>query len=169
MWQLSRGIDDRSVVPEQEAKSISLETSFATDLLVPDLMLAWLLELSEQVGCRLRRHVLIGRTVHLKVRFEDFHTITRAETLPQATNVSQEIWQTAAYLFSKRLPARRLQVRLLGVGMSGLGHPRRVQLSLLPESEHERHARLDVFEEKGVLPAGRLFGDTFNHVDAGAS
>lgn len=143
LWELSQGIDDRPVVPEQEAKSISHETTFAKDLEDPEVMRAWLLELSEQVGCRLRRHGLKGRTVNLKVRFEDFHTVTRAQTLAQATNVTQEIWQTAGRMFAERLPARRLQIRLLGVGMSGFDQPGLVQLSLFPEAEHERQSRLD--------------------------
>jgi DNA polymerase-4 len=143
LWELSHGIDDRPVVPEQEAKSISHETTFAKDLEDPEVMRAWLLELSEQVGCRLRRHGLKGRTVHLKVRFGDFHTITRATTLPQPTNVTQEIWQTASQMFAERLPERRLQIRLLGVGLSGFDQPAMVQLSLFPEPEHERQARLD--------------------------
>ena len=143
LGELAQGIDERPVVPEQEAKSISHETTFAKDLEDPEIMRAWLLELSEQVGCRLRRHRLKGRTVHLKVRFGDFHTITRAQTLSQPTNVTQEIWQTAAQMFAERLPARRLQIRLLGVGMSGFEHPAMVQLSLFPEVENERQARLD--------------------------
>ena len=143
LWELSHGFDDRPVVPEQEAKSISHETTFAKDLEDPEQMRAWLLELSEQVGCRMRRHGLKGRTVNLKVRFEDFHTITRAQTLPQPTNVTQEIWQTADQMFAERLPARRLHIRLLGVGMSGFDQPAMVQLSLFPEAEHERQSRLD--------------------------
>jgi len=143
LGELAQGVDDRPVVPEQEAKSISHETTFSRDLEDPEVMRAWLLELSEQVGCRLRRHRLKGRTVHLKVRFEDFHTITRAQTLPQPTSVTQEIWQSAALMFADRLPARRLHVRLLGVGMSGFDHPGMVQLSLFSEAEHERQTRLD--------------------------
>ena len=63
--------------------------------------------------------------------------------LPQPTNVTQEIWQTADQMFAERLPARRLHIRLLGVGMSGFDHPAMVQLSLFPEAEHERQSRLD--------------------------
>jgi DNA polymerase-4 len=140
---LSLGIDERPVVPEQEAKSISHETTFAQDLEDPGLIRAWLLELSEQVGCRLRRHGLKGCTVHLKVRFGDFHTITRAHTLPQATNITREIWQTAAAMFAERLPARRLCIRLLGVGMSGFEQPGPRQPTLLADTEHERQTRLD--------------------------
>jgi DNA polymerase-4 len=143
LWELAHGIDPRPVVPEQEAKSISHETTFAKDLEDPEIMRAWLLELSEQVGCRLRRHGLKGRTVQLKVRFEDFHTITRAQTLPEPTNVTQEIWQTADRMFADRLPARRLRIRLLGVGVSGFEQPRQKQLALFPDEQHERNSRLD--------------------------
>ncbi len=143
LWQLAQGIDNRPVVPEQQAKSISHETTFVRDVTDAEVLRAWLLELSEQVGCRLRRHGLKGRTVQLKVRYADFHTVTRAQTLSQATDVTLEIWQTAAGLFATKLPARRLQIRLLGVGMSGLDQPRVVQLSLFPDPQHEQQSRLD--------------------------
>ena len=75
--------------------------------------------------------------MHLKVCFGDFHTITRAQMLARQTNVTQEISQAAAQMFAERLPARRLQIRLLGVGMSGFDRPAMVQLSLFSEGEHE--------------------------------
>jgi DNA polymerase-4 len=88
LWELAHGVDDRPFVPDREAKSISHETTFATDIEDLDVLRAWLLELTEQVARRLRRHQLRGRTVQLKVRFPDFITITRAQTLPAATNVT---------------------------------------------------------------------------------
>jgi DNA polymerase-4 len=91
---------------------------------------------------------LKGRTVQLKVRYADFHTVTRAHTLPQLTDVTQEIWQTAAGLFATKLPARRLQVRLLGVGLSGLDRPAAVQLSLFPDPQHEQQTRLDEVSDR---------------------
>jgi DNA polymerase IV len=148
LWQLAQGIDNRLVVPEQQAKSISHETTFARDITDAEVLQAWLLELSEQVGCRLRRHGLKGRTVQLKMRYADFHTVTRAQTLPQLTDVTQEIWQTAAGLFATKLPARRLQVRLLGVGLSGLDRPAAVQLSLFPDPQHEQQTRLDEVSDR---------------------
>jgi DNA polymerase-4 len=143
LWSLARGIDDRPVVPEREAKSISHETTFATDLVDREMLQAWLLELSEQVACRLRRHGLKGRTVQIKVRFDDFQTITRAQTLPEATNVTQDVWQTAASMFAERLPARSLRIRLLGVGVSGFGKSKQTQSVLFPDEQHERDKRLD--------------------------
>ena len=119
LWRLSQGIDDRPVVPERIAKSVSHETTFPVDIADKEVLQAWTLDLAEQVAWRLRRHQLRGRTVQLKVRFSDFETITRAITLPSPTDVTQEIWQAANELFTHRLPAHHRPVRLLGVGVSG--------------------------------------------------
>ena len=88
LWNLAHGRDDRPVVPEREAKSISNETTFEHDIADMDVLRAWLVDLIEQVGCRLRRHGLRGRTVHLKVRFADFSLITRSQTLPEPTDIT---------------------------------------------------------------------------------
>jgi DNA polymerase-4 len=141
--RLARGIDDRPVVPEHQAKSISHEKTFSRDLDDPEVLRAWLLELTEQVACRLRRQGLKGRTIHLKVRFDDFRTITRSQTLSEPTNVTQEIWQNVDTMFARRMPSRRLRVRLLGVGVSGLDHRRQVQLNLFADQQRQRQSRLD--------------------------
>jgi len=67
LWKLARGIDDRRVIPDRDAKSISHETTFATDIDDAEVLRSWLLELTEQVARRLRRHELRGRTVQIKV------------------------------------------------------------------------------------------------------
>ncbi|MEX1027965.1 MAG: DNA polymerase IV [Candidatus Paceibacterota bacterium] len=118
-WELAHGIDERKVTSEREAKSISHEKTFASNIEEPTLLHAWLLELTEQVACRLRRHGSKAKTVNLKVRYDDFHTVTRAHTLSAATNVTEEIWQAASMLF-ERIPSRPLRLRLLGVGVSNL-------------------------------------------------
>jgi DNA polymerase-4 len=143
LWELAHGIDERRVIPEHQAKSISHEKTFSHDLEDSDALRAWLLELSEQVACRLRRHRLAGRTIHLKVRFDDFRTVTRAKTLAAPTDVTQEIWHTVSDLLAERMPERRLRVRLLGVGVSGFDHARQVQLTLFSDQDHERQSRLD--------------------------
>lgn len=143
LWQLAHGIDDRRVVPDHEAKSISRETTFDRDVRDPDVLRAWLLELTEQVAWRLRRHSLRGRTVHLKVRFPDFRTITRCQTLPEATNVTEELWEAAAAMFSERVPADHPPVRLLGMGVSGFDRSGARQRMLFGEEAHERQSRLD--------------------------
>ena len=106
------------MVPDHKAKSISSETTFAADISDPEVLRAWLLDLTEQVAARLRRQKLAGRTVQLKIRFADFQTITRAQTLSAPTSTTHDIWQAAREILDTRLPARHLPVRLLGVGVS---------------------------------------------------
>ena len=143
IWQLAHGIDERRVVPDREAKSISHETTFAVDIGDREVLRAWIMELAEQVGRRLRRHDLQGRTVQIKVRFADFHTIVRAKTLAGPTNITTEIRRTAAELLETCLATARQQIRLLGVGVSGFDGPRRVQPSLFPDEEREKESQLD--------------------------
>jgi DNA polymerase-4 len=142
-WRLARGIDSRRVVPDREAKSISHETTFETDISNPAALRAWLLELADQVGRRLRRHRLRGSTVHIKVRFADFRTITRSHKLPEATNSTDTLFQAAAELLETRLPDKHPPVRLLGVGVSDIDASQQSQGHLFDEDERRRHEQLD--------------------------
>jgi DNA polymerase-4 len=148
LWELAHGIDDRAVVPDREAKSISHETTFAIDIGDREVLRGWLLELAEQVACRLRRQQLCGRTVQLKLRFSDFRTIMRAKTLPEPSNLTQEVCDTAIELLEDALGASRLPVRLLGVGLSGLELNRERQKSLFADDERERESRLDAIRDQ---------------------
>ena len=143
LWQLAHGIDDRRVVPDREAKSISHETTFAQDIGEPEVLRAWLLELTEQVARRLRRHRLRGRTVHLKLRFSDFRTISRAHSLDAPTSLTAELWQAATGLLKNGLTASRLPIRLLGIGVSGLDASGQTQSQLFDDDGRERQGRLD--------------------------
>ncbi|HEX22581.1 MAG TPA: DNA polymerase IV [Chromatiales bacterium] len=119
LWRLAHGIDERPVVAEHEAKSISHETTFARDIADPDILRAVLLDLTEQVAWRLRRHGKRGRTVQLKLRFDDFRTVTRAHSLRDATDATQAIWQTVSQLLDRELAQGIPPLRLLGMGVSG--------------------------------------------------
>ena len=147
------------MVPERDAKSISHETTFERDIGDTAVLRAWLMDLVEQVGCRLRRHGLRGRTVHLKVRFADFSTITRSCTLPEPTNITDELWRAASEMLVHRLPARHLPVRLLGMGVSGLDDSGILQGTLFDAAERDRHSRLDAAadEIKDRFGAGALW------------
>ncbi len=112
--------DDRPVVPDQEAKSISHEETFATDRHDPDALRGDLVRMADSVAARLRAHAAWGRTVQLKLRYGDFTTITRSRTLPAATDRGTEIVEHAWDLLLA-LPVSR-GVRLLGVGVSNLTH-----------------------------------------------
>jgi DNA polymerase-4 len=146
-WQLAHGIDARPVVPDRDAKSISHENTFAKDIDDFELLRAWLLEMTEQVASRLRRHGLRGRTVHLKVRFADFQTITRSATLPEPSHITQELWQAAVKLLSTRLSTGHQPVRLLGMGVSGFDASG-VQGLLFDQDERQKQNQLDAVADR---------------------
>jgi DNA polymerase-4 len=136
------------VVPEREAKSISHETTFECDIDALEVLRGWLLDLTEQVGWRLRRQRLRCRTVQLKVRFADFSLITRSQTLREPTNITQELWQVADKMLCQRLPAGHSAVRLLGMGVSGFDETGLVQLQLFDREETRKQAQLDEVADK---------------------
>jgi DNA polymerase-4 len=142
-WRLANGLDDRPVIPDREAKSISHETTFAEDISDREVLQAWLTELTEQVARRLRRYALKGRTVELKVRFADFETITRSVTLPEPTNITQELLVAGTELLATKLPPHHLPVRLLGFGVKGFDDTGRSQRQLFDEPDRQRHRQLD--------------------------
>jgi len=140
---LAHGIDDRAVVPEREAKSVSHETTFEADITDRSLLKDWLRFLTEAVAERLRRGGLCARTVFIKVRYDDFTTLTRAHTLEQGTHTTEALWQAARALFERRLPRTLPPVRLLGVGASGLETPQPEQGDLFDTPERARARALD--------------------------
>ena len=131
----AKGIDDRPVTPEHEAKSISQETTFAKDISDGEYLRHTLRELSEQVGQRLRKKKLRGTTVKLKLRWADFVTLSRQLTRPQPIHRDDEVYAAALELFEQTwLPGKK--VRLIGVGVSGFNQPA-YQLGLWDAVENE--------------------------------
>ena len=114
----ARGIDDRAVVPEREAKSVSAEETFPTDLTDTRLLADHVRRLTGIVAQRLLGQGISGRTVTVKLRRYDFTTITRSTTLQQPTDSEREIAAAATALLSGVDTSDG--VRLLGVGVSGL-------------------------------------------------
>lgn len=141
LLDLSLGRDDRSVVPDRDARSVSHETTFAVDISDAEVLRTCLLELTEQVGRRLRRHDIFGRTVHLKIRFSDFHTLTRSHSLPDASNTTSDLWQAVSEQLFPRV-ALQQPVRLVGVGVSSLSHTRERQRTLFDDTS-DRDSALD--------------------------
>jgi DNA polymerase-4 len=107
------------VAEDTDAKSISHERTFDTDLADESKLLATIERLSEMVAQRMRAQGVEGRTVHLKLRYSDFSTYTRARTLREPTAIDRVIGDVARALFVKAWRCGEA-VRLLGVGMSGL-------------------------------------------------
>ncbi|MDH4051960.1 MAG: DNA polymerase IV [Rubrivivax sp.] len=117
----AHGVDDRPVVTHSEPVSMSRETTFERDLHAVrdrDELGAIFTRLCEQVAADLRRKGFAGRTIGIKLRFDDFRTVTRDLTLPQATAEAQAI-RHAAGLCLKRVVLER-PLRLLGVRAASL-------------------------------------------------
>jgi DNA polymerase-4 len=115
---LSRAQDDRPVVPERETKSVSVEGTYESDLTDRVLMEGLLTRQAREVGERLRKAGLSGRTVTIKVRLHDFTTMSRSSTLSSPTDQDGAIARTARALLAEVDTSGG--VRLLGVGVSGL-------------------------------------------------
>jgi DNA polymerase-4 len=149
MARHARGQDERLVITEREVKSVSQEVTFTHDVREDTSIEKTLVRLSAQVGRRLRKNELAGTTVKLKIRWPDFTTLTRQVTLPSFTNNDNEIAETALGLLRKIRKSGQA-VRLIGVGVTGLGEPMR-QLELWgSDTEKERKLQevLDELKEK---------------------
>ncbi|WP_435769243.1 DNA polymerase IV [Nocardioides sp. SYSU DS0651] len=118
LHQLARAEDDRPVVAEREAKSVSVESTYEHDLTDRRQMEAIVTRQATDVARRLRKAGLSGRTVTLKLRLYDFTTLSRSATLPAPTDEAGTIARLARTLLAD-LDASG-GVRLLGVGVSGL-------------------------------------------------
>ncbi|GEP37240.1 DNA polymerase IV [Nocardioides psychrotolerans] len=118
LWHLARALDDRPVVSEREAKSVSVEGTYETDLTDRRLMEGLLTRQAGEVAARLRKHGLSGRTISIKVRLHDFTTLSRSSTLSSPTDATATIARLARALLADLDTSGG--VRLLGVGVSGL-------------------------------------------------
>ena len=134
----AQGLDDSPVESERVTKQISQETTFAKDVREAADLRATLLELSEGVGLHLREANLSARTIAIKLRYSDFTTFTRQTTLPQPTNIDQEIFATAWTLFEANWHQRA--IRLIGVAGRQLS-PAARQLDLF-DTQDDRAERL---------------------------
>ncbi len=137
----ARGLDaggwfDSEIGENDQPKSISHEHTFNEDTANVEQLESTLARLSEMVGRRLREQGLYARTVQLKLRYEDFLTITRARSLRRATQVDGEILEQVRALFlANWKPGEK--VRLLGVQASSF-EAAEGQLGLLDGGKHER-------------------------------
>jgi DNA polymerase-4 len=120
LFARSRGEDDGAkVAPREWPKSISRECTFGEDTADPAFCEAMLHYLAERAARDLRAHRMTARTVTLKLRYRDFTTVTRSATLRTPTDSDRVVAGTARELF-RAAWARRVQVRLLGVGLTNL-------------------------------------------------
>ena len=144
LHELAWGTDRRTITPRNVSafgggdpdKSMGAQETFGRDTDDRETVVRELLRLSAKVTGRMRVAGVAGRTVSITVRFADFTTITRSRTMPEATDVTQEVYRTATRLYDA-LGLQRARLRLVGVRVEGLVPRETVHRQLLlGEREH---------------------------------
>ena len=141
LHDLAWGVDDRQVVARTSGgyfgvlggdpdKSMGANETFGHDTDDRAAIVRELLRLTDRVTTRMRVAGVAGRTVTLTVRFADFTTITRSKTLPEATDITQEVYRQVVRSYDA-LGLQRARIRLVGVRVEGLVPRERVQRQLV--------------------------------------
>jgi DNA polymerase-4 len=118
-YHIARGIDERRVISHRQRKSIGAETTFENDLTDTAEMLEQLKRLAERIGDNLASKQLQAKTLTIKVKYHDFHQVTRSKTVDGVISSYQDIEKWLSYLLAKT-EAKTRSVRLLGVSVSSL-------------------------------------------------
>lgn len=143
LWQYACGIDDSPVRAQpEEAKGFSVETTFNDDIVSVEQVLPILLEQCDVVATRMRRKEKKCTSVSVTFRTQDFRNKSHQTTLPNATDMTDEIYKNAKKLFIESWKGEPL--RLIGVALTNLTDESFEQMSLFEDNEQkERHRKLD--------------------------
>jgi DNA polymerase IV len=151
LWRLARGIDDRRVVADRGAKTISSETTFETDIRDFATLEKLLWRLSEKVSGRLKNGELAGSTVTLKLKTADFRQRTRSQSIAAPTQLAAKIFAISREMLAKEIDGTAF--RLMGTGVS----------ALKPGSQADDTDMLDrraAHAERAIDDLRRKFGQT---------
>ena len=118
LWRLARGIDDRLVVADRGAKTISSETTFENDIRDFATLEKLLWRLSEKVSSRLKNADLSGLTITLKLKTADFRQRTRSQSIAAPTQLAAKIFAVSREMLAKEIDGTVF--RLMGTGVSAL-------------------------------------------------
>lgn len=144
---------------ERLPKSVSRETTLSKDLRDPEELEAILSLLTARVAGQLREEQLVGRTVTLKLRHDDFRTVTRRRTLETATDLDAELYDAARSLFREafeEVRRRNRGVRLIGVAATSLGVSAEADLFEPPERQRLRELSAAVDKVRGKYGFGAV-------------
>lgn len=136
LWRRANGQDEAPVVPYHEQKSLSTENTFGEDTTDIHFLKRELMRMTERLAYDLRSHQRLTGCVTVKIRYSNFETFTRQQTIP-FTNADHLLQQTAKALFEK-LYDRRLRIRLLGIRFTHL-IPGSYQISLFDDTQEMIH------------------------------
>jgi DNA polymerase IV len=118
LWRLARGHDDRRVVADRGAKTISSETTFDNDIRDFATLEKTLWQLSERVSARLKSSELAGSTITLKLKTADFRQRTRSQSIHAPTQLAARIFAVSRQMLTKEIDGTAF--RLMGAGVSAL-------------------------------------------------
>ena len=164
LWRLAHGIDDRSVSPERETKSISAETTFDIDVADRGELERVLLSLCEKVALRLKRQALGAKSVTLKLRLPDFKLRTRTRSSAAPTQLASRLFAVARDLLSRE--ADGASFRLIGVSTADFTPAEEADKGDLIDKtigkEKARERAIDALREKfgaAAVVRGLAFGE----------
>ncbi len=118
LYYFSRGIDQRSICPDQKIKSISNEHTLEEDLSDYNMLKKILWPLCEKVSSRLKEKNISGKTITLKLKTKSFRTISRAISLTGSTQMAETLYENATRLLKEQCDG--MEYRLIGIGVSKL-------------------------------------------------
>lgn len=153
LYNLSRGIDHRTIERRSGAKSVSHETTFNEDYATADVLVPVLRSLSEKVSARLKEQNIAGRTVILKLKDKEFKSITRNRQISDATQLADKIFRAALIMLERELDGTKY--RLLGVGVSDFVDAERADPLDLVDIDGARRAKA----ERAIDALRHKFGD----------
>ena len=163
LWERAQGIDTSPVSVPGAPRSVSREETFARDVVQRSSLHARVAELASDVGARLRTGGWTARTVTLKLRYSDFETITRQETLKTATATDTTVRDAAVALLDTAWSGA--PVRLLGVGVSGLVEAPQMDLFDQPAVDRIDHTLDRLRERFGERVIRRGTGEGLRDLD----
>ena len=169
IWELANGIDDRPVETDRKIQSIGAEETYEEDLTDGSAIELEFRYFANRLSKRLRKRNLLGHTVSIKVRYDDFTTVSRQKRLDTPSDHEHVFFETALLLWNKLMQDKTTEqpkgtifidppgpIRLLGLTVSGLDEEVPMQDSLFESPRNETENKL-----AGVLDSlESKFGET---------
>ena len=139
----ANGIDPSPVLSApEEAKGYSVSTTLADDVLTAGQAHKVLIALTDSVTARMRADGIKAYCVSVSIRSNDFKTRSHQKKLPEATDISTEVYGLSKQLFAE-LWDGYTPLRLIGISLTDLTKEDTVQMSLFPDEKKERSRKLD--------------------------
>ena len=148
LLDLANAKDNRPVTLPANPKSISQEYTFAKDTADTDILLSAIMQQTEKVAASLRDKNLKAKTITLKLRYANFKTITRSQSLDTPTNTTKSLATAAESIFNKWKNKSLAPLRLIGFAASNLTEESKGQLNLFANPKQKKQTTIDTTLDK---------------------